>query len=241
MVYAGKLAGSLKKMGEGSRDAVENVVRWAVQEAARRGWVEDRPGLAEALTDFVRLLAKWNRVYNLTALEDPTEVAELHLLDSLAVAPWVPAGARVLDVGAGAGFPGFPLAMARPDVQVVLVDRTEKKVAFMKNAIARSSLRNARPLHLRLEGKGKEDLGGPFDVVVSRAFAAPEVWLPFGAAYARRGGKVIGMLGGRAPEMQEIGRAVGISERALERVDYVLPSGARRGILVWVLEEEAAS
>jgi len=214
---------------------VENAVAWAVDEAVERGWVEEAPGLVEALVRLARELAKWNRVYNLTSLETPAEVAELHLLDSLAVAPWVPTAARVLDVGAGAGFPGLPLALARRDVDVVLVDRTEKKVAFMKNAIARLGIRNAQALHLRLEGKGEEELGGPFGVVVSRAFAPPEEWLPFGAAYAREDGRVVAMLGGRSPEVGELARALGIESAALQRIDYRLPSGASRGILVWNL------
>lgn len=214
--------------------AVENAVAAGVEEAVERGWIRPREGLVERLAAFAHALRKWNRTFNLTAVVEPSEIAELHFLDSLAIAPWVPEGARVLDVGAGAGFPGLPLALAREDVEVNLVDRTEKKVAFMKQAIARLGVQNARAFHARLEGRPVEEgWETPFDVVVSRAFAAPEEWLPFAAPYAREGGRVIAMLGAKGPEPAELAEQLGLETGSLRRVDYRLPSGARRALLLW--------
>src|SRR3979409_337267 len=82
----------------------------------------------------VDLLLKWNKSINLTAITDPDEVVEKHVLDSLALAPVLPSGS-LLDVGTGAGFPGIPVAIARPELEVVLVDSVQKKVAFLKNAL----------------------------------------------------------------------------------------------------------
>lgn len=229
-----KPSGSLEKMSRSKMETVENVVAPMVEAAVAKGWIDRREGLVERLSEFARELRKWNRTFNLTSVVEPAEVAELHFLDSLAIAPWVPEGARMLDVGAGAGFPGLPLALARDDVEVSLVDRTEKKVAFMKNAIARLGIANARALHVRLEGQPDEEgLEGPFDVVVSRAFTAPEAWLPFAAPYAREGGTVIAMLGSKGPEVEELVEQLGLEPESLRRIDYRLPSGARRALLLW--------
>src|SRR5437870_6832970 len=83
----------------------------------------------------VDLLLKWNKSINLTAITDPAEVVEKHVIDSLALAPLVPKGS-LLDAGSGAGFPGIPLAIALPELEVTLVDSVQKKVAFLKNALA---------------------------------------------------------------------------------------------------------
>jgi 16S rRNA (guanine527-N7)-methyltransferase len=79
-----------------------------------------------ALLRYVELLRRWNRVYNLTAVDDPQGIVTRHLLDALAVLPWVPAG-RLVDVGSGAGLPGIPLALARPELDVTLLDRARSR------------------------------------------------------------------------------------------------------------------
>jgi 16S rRNA (guanine527-N7)-methyltransferase len=122
------------------------------------------------LVAFVALLAKWNRTYNLTAIRDAERMLTHHLLDALAVLPHLPtrAGLRVLDVGSGGGIPGIPLAIARPDWHLVLVDSNHKKVAFMTQAMIELKLANVEAHAVRVE-----DLVpvAPFDVVISRAFS----------------------------------------------------------------------
>ena len=93
------------------------------------------PEQLKQLGRHVDLMMKWNKSINLTAITDPAEVAEKHVLDSLAVVPVLPAGS-LLDAGSGAGFPGIPAAIAKPELDVALVDSVQKKVAFLKSALA---------------------------------------------------------------------------------------------------------
>lgn len=100
------------------------------------------PALArEKLLAYAALLYKWNRTYNLTALRDPEQAVPYHLLDSLAVLPYLPAG-RLLDVGSGGGMPGIVLAIARPDLAVTLLDSNSKKSAFLQQAAIELALAN---------------------------------------------------------------------------------------------------
>jgi 16S rRNA (guanine527-N7)-methyltransferase len=127
-------------------------------------------GAAEKLVAYVGLLAKWNRIYNLTAIREPLEVVSYHLLDSLAVVPHldVTDGSRVADAGSGAGLPGIPLALARPGWRVTLNDANEKKVAFLRQAIIELEIRNAEVHAGRLQAWQPAP---QFAVVISRAFA----------------------------------------------------------------------
>ena len=127
------------------------------------------------LLDFMGLLQKWNKVYNLTAVRNPEEMLTHHLLDSLAaVAPLRRhlaqqggAGRRLLDVGSGGGLPGVVFAICCPGLDVSCVDTVAKKAAFIQHAAAALQLSNLHGLHARVE-----NLDGPFDVVSCRAFAA---------------------------------------------------------------------
>lgn len=133
---------------------------------------------ADALLSYLDLIQKWTKVYNLTAVRDPKEMLTHHLLDSLAAVPplrraLVQAalppgqGARLLDVGAGAGLPGAVIAICCPDVDVSCVDTVAKKAAFIQQVAVSLKLPNLRGVHARVE-----NLDGPFDVVTSRAFAS---------------------------------------------------------------------
>jgi 16S rRNA (guanine527-N7)-methyltransferase len=144
--------------------------RLLLDAAARLGVPLDA-AQADRLLRFAALLVRWNRVHNLTAIERPEHVLTRHLLDSLAVAPTLAArGAalRVLDVGAGGGLPGVPLAIARPLDEYTLLDKVGKKVAFVTQARAELALGNVTPVQARVEAWQ----AAPFDVVLSRAFAS---------------------------------------------------------------------
>jgi 16S rRNA (guanine527-N7)-methyltransferase len=127
----------------------------------------------EQLARYAALLQRWNAVHNLTAIENPADVLSHHLLDSLAIVPVLApltAGraVRVLDVGAGGGLPGIPLAIAYPRAHVTLVDKVQKKVAFLTQAKLELGLTNIECVHARVETMRAEQ----FDLIVSRAFAS---------------------------------------------------------------------
>jgi 16S rRNA (guanine527-N7)-methyltransferase len=155
------------------------------------GVVVDAAAQAKLLA-YLELLTKWNRVHNLTAVREPEQMVVVHLLDSLAVLPYLYQCASLLDVGTGAGLPGIPLAIARPDLQVTLLDSNQKKVAFLHHAKAELGLANCRIVCARVETWHPE---GGFDVVVSRAFAdladfaqqARHLVAPGGALLAMKG------------------------------------------------------
>jgi 16S rRNA (guanine527-N7)-methyltransferase len=124
-------------------------------------------GSRDKLIQYLALLEKWNQVYNLTAIRDREKVVSGHLLDSLAVVPYM-TGTRVLDVGSGAGFPGIPLAVARPGIQVALLDSNHKKAAFLRQAVAELQLKNVSVVCERAEAWQAAE---KFDCIISRALA----------------------------------------------------------------------
>ncbi|MCB1758572.1 MAG: 16S rRNA (guanine(527)-N(7))-methyltransferase RsmG [Gammaproteobacteria bacterium] len=125
------------------------------------------------LVAYLALLMKWNRAYNLTAVRDPVVAVSRQLLDSLAVLPLL-SGTRMLDLGSGAGLPGIPVAIARPDVHVTLLDANSKKCRFMEQAKLELQLANISVVCARVE-RFQPDCA--FDLILSRAFAAlPEIF-----------------------------------------------------------------
>ncbi len=119
------------------------------------------------LLEFLGLLQKWNRVYNLTSIDSPVERVRLHLLDSLAVLPYLQ-GTSVLDVGTGAGLPGLPLALFSPDRKFTLLDSNAKKTRFVRQAAIELGLANVNVVHERIE---LFRTSNGFDSILARAFA----------------------------------------------------------------------
>jgi 16S rRNA (guanine527-N7)-methyltransferase len=127
------------------------------------------PADAESkLLQYLQLLAKWNQAYNLTAVRDPHDMVTRHLLDSLAVLPYL-RGPRVLDIGTGPGLPGIPLAITRPDCSFTLLDANAKKTRFVTQAVGELGLKNVDVVQSRVENYRPEQ---KFDTLVSRAFSS---------------------------------------------------------------------
>lgn len=154
-------------------------------------------GSEEKLLAFVELLQKWNRAYNLTAVRDPEEMLVKHVLDSLAVLPYVVHG-PVLDVGTGAGLPGIPLAVAQPDMQFTLLDGNGKKARFVTHAAGALGLANVTAVQSRVEDYRPES---GFATVLSRAFASLGDFLRLAGHAAAPGGRLLAMKGAH-PEQE---------------------------------------
>ena len=144
----------------------------ALRDGAQQLGLKVSDGQVTQLLDYLELIQKWNKVYNLTAVRDPAEMLAHHLLDSLAaVGPLRRQtggrAASVLDVGSGAGLPGVVFAICCPEVRVDCVDTVAKKSAFVQQVAVTLKLPNLKGLHARVE-----NLAGPYDIVCSRAFAS---------------------------------------------------------------------
>jgi 16S rRNA (guanine527-N7)-methyltransferase len=149
------------------------------------------PALAMPLLAYLALLDRWNRTYNLTAIRDPREMVGKHLLDSLAMHPYLAAGS-LADLGTGAGLPGIPLALAKPALQVTLVESNGKKARFLREAVRTLGLANARVAESRAEVLNEP---GAYDVITARALATLPLIIELGGHLLKPGGRLLAMKG----------------------------------------------
>ncbi|MBD7987272.1 16S rRNA (guanine(527)-N(7))-methyltransferase RsmG [Luteimonas sp. Sa2BVA3] len=152
------------------------------------------PALAAPLRRYLDLLARWNRTYNLTAIRDPGEMVTLHLLDSLSMHAHMDGVSRLADLGTGAGLPGIPLAIARPGLEVTLVESNGKKARFLREAVRSLGLANARVAESRAEAV---DMPGAFDAITARAMATLADIVAVGGHLLAPGGRLLAMKGVR--------------------------------------------
>ncbi|MCK5726206.1 MAG: 16S rRNA (guanine(527)-N(7))-methyltransferase RsmG [Thiotrichaceae bacterium] len=159
--------------------------------------VEANEHQLQQMESFVQLLLRWNKVFNLTAIKNYEEALVLHLFDSLSVAPYLK-GERCLDVGAGGGLPGIPLAIMQPERYFTLVDAVSKKTRFMQQAVIELGLKNVTVIHSRIE---KATLIAEYDAIISRAFASINDFVNLSGKYLQLGGSLYAMKG-RYPESE---------------------------------------
>lgn len=177
------------------------------------------------LLEHVALLEKWTRVYNLTAIHEPERMLSHHLLDSLAVLPHVTAG-HLLDVGSGGGLPGIPLAVARPSLRISLLDASDKRCAFLRQAAIRLGLDNVAVVHARVEAHRPAT---PYAQIISRAFSDLGEFVRLTRHLLAEGGEWLAMKG-RYPE-EEIARLEGA--RVIRAVRLNVPGlDAERHLIV---------
>jgi 16S rRNA (guanine527-N7)-methyltransferase len=167
-----------------------------------------------ALLRYVDLLEKWNRVYNLTAVRGFDAILRQHLLDSLSILRWTP-GARLLDVGSGAGLPGVPIAIAQPATAVTLLDASEKKTAFLHQVAAEIDLPNVAVVRDRVEHFSP---GRGYDVVVTRAFTELGKFAGVARRLLNPAGRLVAMKG-LYPNEELAQLPSGITVTELERIE----------------------
>jgi len=147
--------------------------------------------LAPPLLTYLALLDRWNRTYNLTAIRDPREMVTRHLLDSLAMRPFIEQG-TLADLGTGPGLPGIPLAITRPGLRVTLVESNGKKARFMREAVRQLGLGNARVAESRAEAV---DEPGAYDHLTARAMDTLAGIVAVGGHLLKPGGTLLAMKG----------------------------------------------
>lgn len=157
------------------------------------------------LLHYLQLLLKWNAAYNLSGIRDPAAMVTLHLLDSLSLLPFVAPGQHVLDVGTGAGLPGIPLAICRPDSRFTLLDSNGKKTRFLFQALTALGLKNVQVVNMRIENFQSPE---QIDIVVTRAFASLKKTLDWMGPLLSPGRKLLAMKGQfPASELDELPQA----------------------------------
>lgn len=179
------------------------------------------------LTAHLELIAKWNRVHNLTAIRETSQMVVLHLLDSLSILPRLDGARSIVDVGTGPGFPGIPIAIVRDDAAVTLVESSHKKCAFLQQAKTELDLANVGIACERVEHFKPT---APFDAVVSRAFSDLSDFVAQAAHLVAPGGKLIAMKG--VYPFDEIAR-VPATHRVAEVLELHVPTlDAKRHLVV---------
>ena len=148
--------------------------------------------LIEKLEIYLATLKKWNKVYNLTAINEDSEIIVKHFLDSLSVNQYIQNSGRILDVGTGAGFPGLILALFNPEKSFVLVDGVSKKISFLQEMIGKLNLKNVIAVHTKVE---QYNVAEQFDIIISRAFADIKKMTKLTSHLIKDGGKFIAMKG----------------------------------------------
>ncbi len=197
----------------------------------------------EQCAQFIRyyeLLIEWNKKINLTRITEPEEVVIKHFVDSLTLLKYcdIPKGAKIIDVGTGAGFPGVPLKIARPDIELTLLDSLNKRLNFLKEVCGDIGIQ-AQLVHLRAEeGSRKPEFRDSFDVAVSRAVARLDVLSEFCLPYVKTGGKFIAMKGpDLSQELKEAQNAVKILGGKVENVEEFQLNGSGRTIVTIIKEK----
>jgi 16S rRNA (guanine527-N7)-methyltransferase len=188
-----------------------------------------------SLLEYKRILLEWNEKMNLTAIEEEREFIIKHFIDSLSILPYLGDVRSLIDVGTGAGFPGIPLKIAQPSLEILLLDSLEKRVGFLKTVISELKLDGIRALHLRAEDAGKEPSHREkYDAAVARAVAALPVLLEYCLPMVKRGGIFIAMKGSSREEIEASNKALELLGGKIEEVkEFTLPcSEIKRSIII---------
>jgi len=190
----------------------------------------------QAFETYLKELVKWNRKINLTAIRSEKAIVLKHFLDSFSVYPYLPERSVILDIGSGAGFPGIPLKIIHPTVEVTLIDSVRKKVDFQRHIIRVLGLKGTEAIHGRVQDKEiLRDLGGRFDIILSRAFSDLQTLLALSLPFLRQEGKVVAMKGRVDDEEMRLRPGTeGTPYRLQRTIPLILPfSSSKRTILLF--------
>ncbi len=203
---------------------------------AKQAGVKVTPAQAVQFETYLRLLLEWNEKINLTAITDPMEVAEKHFVDSLTLLSHckLKEGAKLIDVGTGAGFPGIPLKILRPDLQLTLLDSLNKRLTFLGEVCSALGI-EAQRVHKRAEEAGLDHkMREGFDIAVARAVAPLNVLCEYCLPLVKMKGFFIAMKGpGAAEELSGAGNALELlGGTDVETVSLTLPTAGERNLVI---------
>lgn len=171
------------------------------------------PGQAKAMLDYLAELVRWNKAYNLTAVTDPLEMVDRHIIDSLSLRPFIQ-GQRILDAGTGAGLPGMVLAIAEPARHFILVDSNGKKIRFLRHVQRSLNLANIEPVHARLE---QLELDPVPDEIVARALAPLARLVEWLSPWLDQGARLLAMKGKlEQAEIDDLADGYSVERHALD-------------------------
>ena len=208
--------------------------RFIIDGARKLGILIDE-GITAPFAVHASELLTWNRKINLTAITNPRDIAIKHFLDSVAPAGFIPARARLLDIGSGGGFPGIPLKLLKPSISVLLIDGVRKKVNFLKHVLRTLYLENIEALQIRAEDLLKDpEYANSFDVIISRALSDVTPFVKSALPLLAKQGTIIAMKGEVDLKELDAIRADAPGDRySLEVEKYRLPSiNALRSIVI---------
>lgn len=162
-----------------------------LQDGMKNLGLSPHPNGIAKLLDYLSLMVKWNKTYNLTAIREPEKMLTHHLLDSLSVVPHLQ-GEAIIDIGSGAGLPGIPIALSKPETHVTMLDSNQKKTTFIRQACIQLTLNNASVTSERAENWKPEK---NYDVVISRAFSDLATFIQVAGHLCLSGGRMYAMKG----------------------------------------------
>lgn len=207
-----------------------------LKEKASKINIEINDEQASKFYKYMNELIEWNEKINLTAITEPNDVITKHFVDSITIEKYVDNGAKIIDVGTGAGFPGIPLSIIRDDLKITLMDSLNKRIRFLDEVIEENSLLNVNTVHSRAEELGRNaDFRGKYDVATSRAVASLNVLLEYLVPFVKVGGYCICMKGSNIDdEIKEAKKALEVLKCKVEKIEsFELPgSDYGRNIII---------
>lgn len=190
----------------------------------------------EQFYKYMNLLIEWNEKINLTAIVEPKEIILKHFIDSITINKYIDSNAKTIDIGTGAGFPGIPLKIIRPDLNIELLDSLNKRVNFLNTVIEKLNLKNIKSTHARVEefGKNKSNRES-YDIATSRAVASLNVLAEYMLPLVKVGGKCICMKGPNiTEEINNSKKAIEILGGKIEKIEEfnLLDTNIQRTIII---------
>ena len=179
----------------------------------------------EQFYEYMNLLIEWNEKVNLTAITEPKDIINKHFIDSLTILPYLKENNKIIDVGTGAGFPGLPVKIANPSLDITLLDSLNKRINFLEEVISILQLQNIKSVHGRAEEYAKDNRE-IYDIAVSRAVAELPILLEYLLPFVKVGGKCICMKGPKAmEEIEKSKKALDVLGGKIEKVENIQING----------------